>query len=67
MTMKSQEPEEEFTFWGGLQELGERIRKADGVVPLKPGEIRPPGFYLVNHYLGRGRKPLPPPKNQAKS
>jgi hypothetical protein len=57
----------EQTFEEGLRELGERIRKAEGIVPLEPGQIRPPDFYLVNHYLGRGRKPLPPPKNQAKS
>jgi hypothetical protein len=67
MSMERDDTDKEFTFEEGFKELGERIRKADGVVPLKPGEIRPPDFYLVNHYLGRGRKPLPPPKNQAKS
>lgn len=67
MTMEREEAGERLTFWKGLEELGERIRKADGVVPLRPGEIRPSGYYLVNHYLGRGRKPLPPPKNQSKS
>ena len=56
------ELDEEFTFEKGMNELAERIRQADGIVPLKPGELRPPGYYMVNHYWSWGRKPLPPSK-----
>jgi hypothetical protein len=63
MPMNDDESAEGFTFEKGLRELGERIRQADGIVPLEPGEIRPPGYYLIDHYWAWGLKPLPPRKN----
>jgi hypothetical protein len=44
-----------------MQELARRIAEADGIVPLKPGEHRPPGYYRIGFFT-RGRKPLPPRK-----
>jgi hypothetical protein len=58
--MAKDDSHEGFTFEKGLKELGERIRQADGIVPLKPGEIRPVGYYRVDHYKSWGLKPLPP-------
>jgi hypothetical protein len=50
-----------FRFSKGMRELARRIAEADNVVPLQPGELRPPEYYRVA-YFARGRKPLPPPK-----
>lgn len=60
--MRKNEEESSFTFQKALEELAERIGEADGIPPLKPGEMRPPRYYLVNHYWAWGRKPLPPRK-----
>ena len=57
---------EEFTFEKGLRDLARRIEEADGVVPLKPGEIRPLGYYGAG-YFSKGLKPLPPPRNRPES
>ncbi len=56
---------DELTFEKGFQELAQRIMEADGIVPLEPGEIRPPGYYLVG-YFSRGRKPFPPRAKRTK-
>ena len=64
--MASGDSSDDFTFQKGLEELGEEIERADGIVPLKAGELRPPGYYMVNHYWERGRKPLPPSKRCTK-
>jgi hypothetical protein len=37
----------------GLKALGNELRTADGIAALNPGESRPPGYYLVNHYTGK--------------
>ncbi len=56
---------------GGFSELfkeyAQRIAEADGVVPLKPGEVRPDGYYMSGFWsIGRKpidmSKPAPPPK-----
>jgi hypothetical protein len=43
------------------------MAEADGIVPLQPGEHRPPGYYLSG-YWSIGRKPIdmskPAPKNR---
>jgi hypothetical protein len=42
----------------GLTSLAEEIIADDpDFVPLKPGEHRPPDYYLVEHYFGVARKP----------
>jgi hypothetical protein len=49
-----------------LRELGRRIEEADGIEPLRPGVVRPPGYYMAGFWT-RGRKPIdmskpaPPP------
>lgn len=49
-----------------LKEFGRRIEEADGIEPLRPGVVRPPGYYMTG-YFTRGRKPIdmskpaPPP------
>lgn len=50
----------------GLREIARRIAEVDGVVPLKPGESRPPGYYAVDHYTSVGWKPLWPPEKKSK-
>jgi hypothetical protein len=60
--MRDQRSSKPFTFQEGLEELAERIAETDRIPSLRPGELRPPGFYLVHHYWGWGGKPLPPPK-----
>jgi hypothetical protein len=40
-----------------LQELGRRIAAEEGIRPLLPGQRRPDGYYMVNHYTG---EPLVP-------
>jgi hypothetical protein len=49
-----------------MRELARRIAEADGIVPLEPGEHRPPGYYRVGFFT-RGRKPLPPRETNAPS
>jgi hypothetical protein len=50
-----------------LKEFARRIAEADGIVPLRPGEHRPLGYYLSG-FWSIGRKPIdmskpwPPPK-----
>jgi hypothetical protein len=66
MSMRDDAVPKPFTFQEGLEELADRIAEADGIPPLQPGEIRPPGFYLVNHYFDWGGKPLPPRKPRDK-
>lgn len=66
MPMPDDAREKPFTFQEGLEELAERIAQTDGIPPLGPGEIRPPGFYLVDHYWAWGGKPLPPRKPRGK-
>jgi hypothetical protein len=51
----------------GLREIAQRIEEVDGVVPLKPGELRPPGYYMFDHYTAIGRKPLWPPEGKKKA
>jgi hypothetical protein len=41
----------------GLLEIARRIEEVDGVVPLKPGEIRSTDYYMFGPY-SLGRKPL---------
>lgn len=52
-----------------LKEFARRIAEADGVVPLKPGEVRPDWYYFSDIFtIGRKSidmsKPAPPPKQQ---
>ena len=41
----------------GLRETARRIEEVDGIVPLKPGELRPPGYYTFSRW-SIGGKPL---------
>jgi hypothetical protein len=36
-----------------LREFGLRFAAQNGIRPLRRGETRPVGFYLVDHYTGR--------------
>lgn len=65
MSMKD-DAGEPFTFDSGLKALAARIREEYGIVPLKPGETRPPGYYMVDHYWGRPLKRVKPPKDRKK-
>jgi hypothetical protein len=56
---------DEFTFEKGLRELGQRIRDEYGIVPLKPGEIRPIGYYGRDHYWGLPAKRVRKPSKEA--
>jgi hypothetical protein len=58
--------DEDCTGAKALQELADRIMEADGIVPLKAGESRPPGYYLADHYWSWGKRPLPPRKDTTK-
>ena len=49
----------------GLQEIARRIEEVDGIVPLKPGELRPPGYYAFGPWT-MGRKPLWPVERKDK-
>lgn len=40
-----------------LKELLKRIAAEEGIRPLLPGQRRPDGYYMVNHYTG---EPLVP-------
>jgi hypothetical protein len=40
-----------------LKEFARRIEEADGIVPLQPGEHRPPDYYLTG-FWSIGRKPI---------
>lgn len=40
-----------------FKEVARRIAEADGVVPLKPGQLRPPGYYMAGFWT-KGRKPI---------
>jgi hypothetical protein len=40
-----------------FKELARRIAEADGVVPLKPGQLRPRGYYMAGFWT-MGRKPI---------
>ena len=35
-----------------LREFGLRFAAKHGIRPLRPGERRPVGFYMVDHYTG---------------
>jgi hypothetical protein len=41
-----------------LKALGRQIEAEYGIQPLGPGERRPDGYYLVDHFTGRS--PFPP-------
>ena len=66
MSMRDEPAGKAFTFHEGLEELADRILETDGIAPLRPGEVRPPGFYFVNHYWAWGGKPLPPRRAREK-
>jgi hypothetical protein len=40
-----------------LREVARRLAEEDGVPPLRPGQRRPPGYYMENHYTGERRVP----------
>ena len=50
----------------GLREIARKIEEVDGVEPLKPGELRPPGYYVFDRYTSTGRKPLWPAEHTKK-
>lgn len=35
-----------------LRALGKKIAAKSGIRPLRPGQMRPVGFYMVNHATG---------------
>jgi hypothetical protein len=57
---------EEFTFEKGMKDFAARSCEEFGIVPLKPGELRPPGYYMVDHYWGLPPKRVKPPKDRSK-
>lgn len=40
-----------------LKEVAKRLSEEDGVPPLRPGQRRPPGYYMEDHYTGKCRVP----------
>ncbi len=36
-----------------LKELGKRIAEREGLVPLRPGQRRPDGYYVADHATGK--------------
>jgi hypothetical protein len=50
----------------GLRKIARRIEEVEGIVPLKPGELRPPGYYMADRYTSIGGKPLWPSERKKK-
>jgi hypothetical protein len=40
-----------------LKELGKRIAAREGIRPPGPGQRRPDGYYMGNHFTGESRVP----------
>ena len=40
-----------------LKELGKRLAEEDGIQPPGPGQRRPDGYYMGDHYTGKCRIP----------
>ena len=40
-----------------LKELGKRIAEREGIQLLRPGQRRPDGYYMSDHYTGKCRIP----------
>jgi hypothetical protein len=40
-----------------LKRLGKQMADEQGIKPLGPGETRPFGYYLVDHFSGRSAFP----------
>lgn len=40
-----------------LKDLGRRIAAEEGIQPPGPGQRRPDGYYMGNHFTGRSRVP----------
>lgn len=38
-----------------LREFGMRLARREGLTPLQPGQMRPEGYYMVNHASGVSR------------
>jgi hypothetical protein len=45
-------------FSDGMKALGRKIAEFDHVTPLKPGEVRPPGYYDRGFFSWPKRLPL---------
>jgi len=50
----------------GLRKIARRIEEVEGIVPLKPGELRPPSYYMFDRYTSIGGKPLWPVERKKK-
>jgi hypothetical protein len=40
-----------------LKDLGRRIAEREGIQPPGPGQRRPDGYYMGNHFTGESRVP----------